>query len=254
MQRVLVTGASGSLGSVVVRRLVERGIETVAMVKPGTGFELPAGVSIVIGDVRVRADVDQAVGNTTAVVHAAADPKRPHRVDVDGTQLVAYACAEKGSHLVFPSIVGCDDSPLPYHRAKAKAEQLIAAIPGLGWSVQRCTQFHATVDKVLSRRGVPLPSSTPLQPVDESEAGGRLVGLVLAGPSQRVRDFGGPEVTSLERLSEQRRERFGHAAASLPLRGFGPFRPLSDGVLITVDGDRGVRTFSDWMGAHDRDS
>lgn len=252
MERVLVTGASGSLGSVVVQRLVNRGIDTVAMVKPGKGFEVPADVEVVIGDVRVRSDVDDAVRKATAVIHAAADPMRPQRVDFDGTQHVAYACAEQDAHLVYPSVVGCDDSPLRYHRAKAKIEQLIAGIPGLGWSLQRCTQFHTTVDAVLSRRGVPLPAATPLQPVDEAEAAGRLVGLVLAGPSGRVRDFGGPEVTSLERLGEQRRDRLGHAAMPLPFRGFGPLRPLNDGVLITVDGDRGVRTFWDWMNEHAR--
>ncbi len=254
MQRVLVTGASGALGSLIVDRLIARDIPTLAMVRDDSGFEFPAAAEVVVGDVTRRGDVDAAVRAADVVVHTATDPMRHRRVDFEGSQNVAYACVEREAHLVYPSIVGCEQSPLPYHRTKARVEALLGRIPGLSWTIQRTTQFHWLVDSLLARRVLPLPEMATLQPVDEAEVAGRLVGLVLAGASGRVRDFGGPEVASLQVLAEKRRQARGTAAKLLRGTGVGPLRGLAEGRLITVDGERGLATFDDWLRTHREDS
>ncbi len=73
--RVLVTGASGFLGSSVVRQCVEAGHQAVALVRARAKVEKlgwPDSVEIVRGDLRQRGDWCAAVGDVDAVIHLAA--------------------------------------------------------------------------------------------------------------------------------------------------------------------------------------
>lgn len=244
---VLVTGSAGILGSRVVHRLAEHGLEVTALVRTGTIARFPDNVQVVEGDVRRRADVDPLVRAAATVVHAATSARRFRSVDVTGTQMVGYACAETSTHLVFPSMVGAEQSVLPYLASKREAEQILTRIPGLPWTIQRTTQFHSTVDNLLATRIIPLAPRTPLQPVDSSEAAARLVGLVLAGPSGRVSDFGGPEQLDVRELVEIRREVLGQAGRLLPLPAIGPFEAIADGAQLLVGGDTGHVTYREWL-------
>lgn len=243
--RVLVTGASGTLGAQVVRRLVEYDIEPIALVS-SRGPSMLDGVATVAGDVRRPSDVDPLVRVVDAVVHTATSVT-DSSVDIAGTRAIAYACTERERHLVFPSIVGADESRLRYHRTKVRAEKVITNVPGGAWTIQRLTQFHPTIDHLLHRRVVPVPSRLPLQPVDAREAAGRLVGLLQVGPSGRPVDFGGPERTTLGELASQRRRALGFAAHCLPVPAIGPLGPLVDGALLVVGGDVGRRSYRDWL-------
>ena len=74
--RVTVTGATGFIGSHVVRRLVAAGHEAVALVRSrdrlasAIGDEV-GGVEVVIGDVTDPAAVARAISGSDAAVHAA---------------------------------------------------------------------------------------------------------------------------------------------------------------------------------------
>ena len=69
-KRVLVTGATGLVGSALCRELVRRGAKVVALVRSPEKAKarLPAEVETVVGDVCARIDVSGAVDY---VVHAA---------------------------------------------------------------------------------------------------------------------------------------------------------------------------------------
>ena len=112
MTRVLVTGSAGILGSRIVTRLVEHDVEVTALVRAGTIVSHPTGVRVVEGDVRRRADVDPLVRSADVVIHAATSARRFRSVDITGTQMVGYACAETTTHLIFPSMVGAE--PVSY--------------------------------------------------------------------------------------------------------------------------------------------
>ncbi|GAA2001070.1 NAD-dependent epimerase/dehydratase family protein [Microbacterium ulmi] len=75
MQRVLVTGAAGRIGTVACALLAEHGARVTALsdVAPPAGF--PAD-RVVVGDTRSEADVAAALEGADLVVHLAA---RPHR-------------------------------------------------------------------------------------------------------------------------------------------------------------------------------
>jgi len=242
-----VTGSAGILGSRVVHRLVDHGVQVTALVRSRTIARFPDGVAVVEGDVRRRADVDPLVREADTVVHAATSARRFRSVDITGTQMVGYACAETATHVVFPSVVGAEQSVLPYLASKRDAEEILTRIPGLPWTIQRSTQFHSTVDDMLDARVVPLAPRTPLQPVDSSEVAGRLVGLVLAGPSGRVTDFGGPEQLEVRELARIRREVLGRCGRLLPLPAIGPLEAIADGAQLAVGGDTGHRTYREWL-------
>lgn len=230
----------------MVDRLNASGFDVVALVRPDASGPAPSAVEVVAGDVRARDVVDPLVKRVDAVINAATDPRR-RSVDVDGTHQLAYACTEREVHFVQPSLVGIEDSTRRYHQTKLQAEQLIERIPGLDWTIARSTQFHARIDEQLDQRVLALPGSTPFQPVDAREFAARLVGLVLAGASGRVAEFGGPEIATLEELAAIRRDVVGSAAQLLPMPSVGSIGPIADGAHVVVGGDRGQVTYRDWL-------
>jgi nucleoside-diphosphate-sugar epimerase len=95
----LVTGASGSLGGAVVRRLLAQGQRVRVLVRraPARVFR---GVEVVVGNLGDPDAVERAVCGATLVVHAGAAMKgdlTEHQcATVVGTQNIADACARHG--------------------------------------------------------------------------------------------------------------------------------------------------------------
>ncbi len=114
--RVLVTGASGFIGSAVTRQLVAREQEVVALVEPGadTGNLDGLDVKQVVGDLRNPDSVRKVVSGCRAVFHVAAlyrfwasDPDSFYDINVGGTRNVLGAAAEAGvERMVYTSTVG----------------------------------------------------------------------------------------------------------------------------------------------------
>jgi len=71
--RVLVTGATGFIGRAVVRRLLEKGHEVIALVRtPGKEKNLPEGTRVFHGDVMNPESLRRPLSLSDAVVHCAA--------------------------------------------------------------------------------------------------------------------------------------------------------------------------------------
>ncbi len=113
---VLVTGASGFIGSAVVRALVGDGCEVRALVEPGRDDANLAGLAIerVEGDIRDADVLDRAVAGVSTVFHLAAiyrfwaaDPDLFYDVNTGGTLNVIRAMEAAGCRrLVYTSTVG----------------------------------------------------------------------------------------------------------------------------------------------------
>ena len=155
--RVLVTGATGFIGSSLCRVLAAQGFDVIAGVRRDGGA--PAAEVRVLGDLGVEADLSAALDGVDAVVHlaarahvmaeGAADPLAEYRrVNRDGTRRLAEAAIAAGvARFVFLSSVKVngeatrgepvteDDTPAPedaYATSKWEAEQALAEASGGG--------------------------------------------------------------------------------------------------------------------------
>ncbi len=114
--RVLVTGASGFIGSAVTRALLARGADVVALLQPGVSHMNLEGLEVkrVVADLRDRPAVLSAVKGSRFVFHVAAlyrfwarDPADFYLVNVGGSLNVTEAVRKAGvERLVYTSTVG----------------------------------------------------------------------------------------------------------------------------------------------------
>jgi dihydroflavonol-4-reductase len=115
-EKVLVTGATGFIGSAVVRALVGEGRCVVALVQPGADERALAGLDVETrtADLRDPQAIRHAVAGCSSVFHLAAlyrfwarDPQLFYAVNVGGARNVIEAARDAGvERLVYTSTVG----------------------------------------------------------------------------------------------------------------------------------------------------
>ncbi|MBP2291679.1 hopanoid-associated sugar epimerase [Azospirillum rugosum] len=102
---VLVTGATGFVGSAVARRLLAEGLAVRTLVRRGTDRRNLEGldVEVVEGDLLDEPSLRRAVAGCEALFHVAADyrlwvpdPERMRRINVDGTRALMLAALDAG--------------------------------------------------------------------------------------------------------------------------------------------------------------
>ena len=165
--KILLTGATGNVGSHTLPELLARGHRVRCLVRLSTAArrwarQQPSGVEVVWGDVTDPDAVGRAIEGTDAVVHLAAvippvadeQPELARQVNVDGTANVVVACLAQPvpPSLLFSSTFDVHghtlhrtpprrvDDPLeatdPYTSHKIEAERLVRE-SGLRWSILR---------------------------------------------------------------------------------------------------------------------
>jgi nucleoside-diphosphate-sugar epimerase len=149
MNKVMVTGGGGFIGKALVRELVGRGVETLALGRNPYPELAAMGVRCLQGDICDPAFLNQALAGCDTVFHVAAKagiwgPKREYEaINVVGTANVVAACRNNRVarlvHTSTPSVVfaghsleGADESapyasrPLCHYAAtKIRAEQAV---------------------------------------------------------------------------------------------------------------------------------
>jgi uncharacterized protein YbjT (DUF2867 family) len=151
MTTILVTGASGFVGSWTLPALLDAGHRVVALVRtPNSGElvleRLPAAwrdrVETRIGDVTRPASLAPALAGVDAVLHLVAIPRDYNGgadlrlINTEGTRTLVEAMTSSGvRRLVHMGAMGVEDDPsLHYASSKAKAEALVAA-SSLAWTI-----------------------------------------------------------------------------------------------------------------------
>lgn len=157
--KILVTGATGKVGSRLSKRLAEAGHQVRALVRdPGRATELmAAGIELAKGDLLDEGSLAAAMQGIEVVVHCAAffrgaTPEQAHAVNDLGTQHLAHAAqAASVKRFIFTStglVYGAnggrsareDDACSPtvaYPVSKLAAEQFLLGLQGLDVYVLR---------------------------------------------------------------------------------------------------------------------
>jgi dihydroflavonol-4-reductase len=154
LSTVLVTGASGFLGSAIAAALRARGHDVWALVRPlSPRTNLDPSDTLCEGDLRDRASLAAALKGVRFLFHAAADyrlwardPEEIHRNNVEGTRILMEEALRAGvERIVYTSSVatlkvtdgaaGTEEHPLAegaaigaYKRSKVAAERLVEAM------------------------------------------------------------------------------------------------------------------------------
>lgn len=151
MTTILVTGASGFVGSHLVPALLDAGHRVVALVRDDDGVQAVArrlsdeqrrALEVRRGDVTAPATLGPATAGVDAVLHLAAIPRDRdggaslRRVNTDGTAHVLAAARDAGiGRFVHLGAMGVEDDPaLHYASSKARAIALVRD-SGLDWTV-----------------------------------------------------------------------------------------------------------------------
>lgn len=262
MKTVLVTGGTGHLGRDVVQLLKDEGRRVRVLARnPGQDPE----VEWIKGDLGTGEGVADAVAGADMVVHAATNSPAaqhgmlrvrdfagsPSDVDIDGTRLL-LAEASKGhvEHFLHISIIGVQQSRLPYMRVKAAAEDLVRA-GSVPWSILPAAAFYwlfaRMFDTMASRRAWPLPANIETQPCDSAEFAKHVVACLNDGPSGIRPDFGGPQIASMVEFARLYQAARGLRRRILPLRLPARMVRAAGRQTCQEDGIRGTTTWSEWL-------
>lgn len=224
--KILVTGATGKVGSRLVRRLADRGHHVRALVRDPGRADAPRGrdVEVVRGDLLDVASLAAAVRDVDAVVHCAAffrgaTPEEAHAVNDVGTQhLAAAARAASVRRFVFMStglVYGAaggraareDDpcTPAPgYPASKHAAERALSAVDGVDVRVLRLPFVYGDGDPHIEEAVPMMRGFSPTQRMsiahhaDVAQAVVRV--LDAASPSYRIYNVADDEAPDLATL------------------------------------------------------
>src|SRR3989441_600205 len=204
MQHILVTGGTGTLGRLVVARLLNAGCKVRVLSRRSR--EEGEGIEFVRGDLATGEGIEAAVEGAEIIVHCAGSSKG----DEDKARHLIRAASRAGArHLVYISVVGADRIPVGsfvdramfgYFASKLAAERVVVD-SGLPWTTLRATQFHdliLTVARAMAKLPVvPVPAGFRFQPVDAGDVAARLVQLTLDEPARPGSDLGGARAVTM---------------------------------------------------------
>jgi nucleoside-diphosphate-sugar epimerase len=211
--KILVTGATGKVGSRLAKRLAKRGDQVRAFVRdPARAAELrDAGIELVQGDLLDESSLAAAVRGVDAVVHCAAffrgaTPEQAHAVNDRGTQLLASAALAAGvKRFVFTStglvygskggqLANEDDECAPiaaYPVSKLAAERFLLGLEGLDVRVLRLPFVYGDGDAHIAEA---LPMMRTFSPTQRMSLGhhvdvAQAVGRLLDAPAPKYRIY-----------------------------------------------------------------
>ncbi|MFD4421426.1 SDR family oxidoreductase [Agromyces sp. NPDC058484] len=201
---IVVTGGTGTLGRLVVKRLLAAGVPVRVLSRsiPDAAARRP-GVEYVAADLEQGDGIGAAVAGVDTVVHLAGSGTGD---ELKARNLVHAASAAQVKHLVYISVVGADRIPVVtktdrnmfgYFEQKRAAE-LVVAESGIPHTTLRATQFDELVWLVAGVMAklpvIPLPRGLRAQPVAAADVADHLVPLALGAPAGLVPDVAGPRV------------------------------------------------------------
>ncbi len=169
--KALVTGATGFIGSNLVRELLRQGYQVRALVRKGSNPKNIEGLDIEVslGDLLDRASLERALDGCEVLFHVAAaytfwspDPRSIYQVNVQGTANILAAARDRGIKKVIytstESTIGIADNSLGTEAGVADPEE----VPG-HYKKSKCLAERLALK--MCQEGLPLVVVNPTTPV-----------------------------------------------------------------------------------------
>ena len=235
--RVLVTGATGFVGSRMVPALVAHGHEVTALVRDAMGYDALRGVRVVEGDLLERGSFEAAFDGVEAayyLVHSMRAGAGFEERDRLAAANFAAAASEAGvERVVYLGGLGEERDDLsPHLRSRRKVERVLAdgdyalttlraaIVVGAGSaSFEVIRQLAGKLPVMLTPRWV----RTECQPIAASDVVGYLVGVLdTPATAGETYEIGGPDVLTYEEALRRTGRQLGREPLIVPLLVLSP--------------------------------
>lgn len=237
---ILVVGATGALGGMIARRLVEQGRNLRILVRHGSdyGALVEAGAEPAFGDLKDRASLDAAMRGVDSVITTANSAMRGGADTVDSVEiqgnrsLIDAAKQASVKQFIFTSAMGAAaDSPMPFMRGKGLSEDHLKA-SGMGYTILSPNVFMEVWFQMVV--GMPLQSGGPVTIIGEGNRRHSFVSMndvaafavaAIDNPAARIQQIliGGPEPLSWIDVVKRAGAVLGR---EIPIRRVQPGEPL----------------------------
>lgn len=218
---VLVTGATGFVGSHLVKRMRLEGQKVRAVVRtPAKAQALKdLGVEVVPGDIDDRASLEAAAQGCDRVIHLVGIIQEGRgftfrSVHVEGTRNVLDAAKKAGvRHFIYQSALGTrEGAKSEYHRTKYEAEKLVKA-SGIPYTILRPSLIYGPGDLFTIRLAEMIKLSpvlpvigtgrSKIQPIYIEDVASCIVKLLTGSQhAGKTYEIGGPEELTYEEVTK----------------------------------------------------
>ncbi len=243
--RIVVLGASGTMGKLITKRLADQEHDVVAAMR-ANGVDSSTGVGL-----------DEAFAGADAVIDCTNYMTMSARKAIEvlgrmSTNVVAAAKRADVPHLVLLSIVNAAAPELRgmgYYQGKAAQERIVAA-GSVPYTIVHTTQWYELVRSLMSQVRVGKVAFVPhmLSAPMAAESAAEVLCEVSAGPAQRLREVAGPDLYDLSDLAQAVANQDRSGVRVVPIPYPGASRALSGGALLPgPDVERRGPTFEAWL-------
>lgn len=198
---ILVTGAAGKTGQVIIRALAARKQSVRALVRRDhqiAQVQAIGAVEAVVGDMRDQSVLSQAARGTRALYHICPNV-HPDEIAI-GEVTIAAAMAAGVQHFVFHSVLRPQIESMPHHWQKMRVEEALFE-SGLAFTILQPASYMQNIiaiwDGVVDSGVLAAPYSVQSQssPVDLQDVAAAAV-IVLCEPKHRgaTYELCGPDV------------------------------------------------------------
>jgi NAD(P)H dehydrogenase (quinone) len=202
-ETIIVSGASGQLGSLVVRELLDRGVDPAKLILVSrTPDELEEfaslGASTRFGDFSQPESLSDAYAGGTRMLLISIGTVGPERPELHGNAIDAAVQAGV-RHIVYTSFVDAENNPSPIAADHRRTEEMLRA-SGVAWTMLR-NQLYTNgligqAARMVATRTVDVPPNAPRTAYVTREdcAAAAATVLATAGHENRVYEITGSEL------------------------------------------------------------